>query len=70
MSHTSRQYASSEPEHRLCAVLTAELGFSPATLDPDDIERHSRSNAAPDSAPTIEWIGRKCASARLWGDRR
>ncbi|SKW56858.1 Uncharacterised protein [Mycobacteroides abscessus subsp. abscessus] len=50
-----------EDERRLRAELAAELGFYPATLDPADIERHRRLNAALDAAPTIERIARKYA---------
>ncbi|MGO4445072.1 hypothetical protein AB4Z42_17105 [Mycobacterium sp. 2YAF39] len=41
------------------AELAAELGFYPATLDPVDIERHRRLNAAADSAQGQERIGQK-----------
>ncbi|OBG87853.1 hypothetical protein H8Z59_20285 [Mycolicibacterium fortuitum] len=54
----------SEDERRLRAELAAELGFYPATLDPADIDRHRRLNAALDAAPTIERIARKYAHLR------
>ena len=38
-----------------------ELGFHPATLDPDDLARHRRVNAALDLAPSQERISRKYA---------
>ena len=47
----------SEEERRLRAELAAELGYYPATLDPEDIERHRRLNAALDAAPSRERIG-------------
>lgn len=53
-----------EDERRLRAEFAAELGFYPATLDPADIERHRRLNAALDAAPTIERIARKYAHLR------
>jgi hypothetical protein len=46
--------ASSDEDKRLRAELAAELGYYPATLDPEDIERHRRLNAAIDKAPTRE----------------
>ena len=51
--------ASSEPKRRLRAELAAELGYFPATLNPADIERHRRLNAALDSAPTMDRIASK-----------
>jgi hypothetical protein len=56
--------AFSEPERRLRAELAADLGYFPATLDPMDIERHRRLNAALDAAPTQEKISRKFAHLR------
>jgi uncharacterized protein YecE (DUF72 family) len=43
-----------DEDKRLRARLAAELGYFPATLDPEDIERHRRLNAALDTAPTPE----------------
>lgn len=54
----------SEEERRLRAELTAELGFSPATVDPADIERHRRLNAALEAAPPMERIAGKYAHLR------
>jgi hypothetical protein len=41
--------ASTEQDKRLRAELAQELGFYPASLDPADIDRHRRLNAALDS---------------------
>jgi hypothetical protein len=41
--------AISEQDKKLRAELAKELGFSPATLDPEDIARHRRAKAAFDS---------------------
>jgi hypothetical protein len=49
--------ASSDEDKRRRAELAKELGYFPATLDPADIERHRRLNAALDAAPTRERIG-------------
>jgi hypothetical protein len=46
--------ASSELDKRLRADLAAELGYFPATLAPEDIDRHRRLNAALDKAPTTD----------------
>jgi hypothetical protein len=54
----------SERERRLRAELAAELGYIPASLVPDEIERHRQLNAAADSAPSQERIGRKYAHLR------
>ncbi|KUI48416.1 hypothetical protein AU198_20815 [Mycobacterium sp. GA-1199] len=56
--------ASSDAERQLRAELAAELGFYPASLDPVDIERHRRLNAAADRAPTMDKIHRKYAHLR------
>jgi hypothetical protein len=53
--------ATNEHDKRLRAELAAELGYYPATLDPEDIERHRRLNAALDAAPTRERIGLRYA---------
>jgi hypothetical protein len=53
--------ASSAEDKRLRAELTKELGFSPATLDPEDIEEHRRHNAAADRAPSAERVGKMYA---------
>ena len=45
-----------ETERRRAEV-AKELGYFPATLDPEDIERHRRLNAALDAAPSRERIG-------------
>ena len=47
--------ASTEQDKRLRAELAQELGFYPANLDPADIDRHRRLNAALDRALT--WTG-------------
>jgi hypothetical protein len=44
--------------------LAAELGYWPATTDPEDIDRHRRLNAALDKAPTQDKIQRKWAFMR------
>jgi hypothetical protein len=46
------------------ADLAAELGYFPASLAPEDIERHRRLNAALDAAPSLEKITRKYAHLR------
>ena len=56
--------ASSEQDKRLRAELAQELGFYPASLDPADIDRHRRLNAALDRAPTLDRIHRKFAHLR------
>ena len=56
--------ASTEQDKRLRAELAQELGFYPASLDPADIDRHRRLNAALDKAPTLERIHRKFAHLR------
>jgi hypothetical protein len=56
--------ASSEQDKRLRAELAQELGFYPASLDPADIDRHRRLNAALDSALTLDRIHRKFAHLR------
>jgi hypothetical protein len=55
---------SSERHKRLRAELAAELGYIPASLAPDEIERHRQLNAAADSAPSQERIVRKFAHLR------
>lgn len=57
----SMPMAFSEEERRRRAELAAELGYSPATLDPEDIERRRRLNAALEAAPTADKIARKYA---------
>jgi hypothetical protein len=42
----------------------AELGFWPATTDPEDIDLHRRLNAALDKAPTQDKTQRKWAFMR------
>jgi hypothetical protein len=44
--------------------LARELGFWPATTDPEDIDLHRRLNAALDKAPTQEKTQRKWAFMR------
>ena len=56
--------ASTEQDKRLRAELAQELGFYPASLDPADIDRHRRLNAALDRAPTLDRIHRKFAHLR------
>lgn len=51
--------ASSELDKRLRADLAAELGYFPATLAPEDIDRHRRLNAALGKAPTTDKVVRK-----------
>jgi hypothetical protein len=46
--------ASTEWDKRLRAELAQELGFYPASLDPADIDRHRRLNAALDRALTLD----------------
>jgi hypothetical protein len=53
--------ASSDEDKRRRAELAKELGYFPATLDPEDIERHRRLNAALDAAPTRERMARRYA---------
>lgn len=45
----------------LLRQLTAELGYGPATTDPEDIERHRRLNAALDTAPDLNKTAKKFA---------
>jgi hypothetical protein len=47
------------------AELAAELGYFPASLAPEDIERHRRLNAALDAAPSLEQISGKFAHLRV-----
>ena len=56
--------ASTEQDKRLRAELFQELGFYPASLDPADIDRHRRLNAALDRALTLDGIHRKFAHLR------
>ena len=56
--------ASSEQHKRLRAELAQELGFYPASLDPADIDRHRRLNAALDKAPIMDRIHQKSAHLR------
>jgi len=56
--------ASSDEAKRRRAELAKELGYLPATLDPEDIERHRRLNAALDAAPTGEQVARRYAHLR------
>ena len=56
--------ASTEQDKRPRAELAQELGFYPASLDPADIDRHRRLNAALDRAPTLDRIHRKFAHLR------
>ena len=51
------------------AALAKELGYFPATLDPEDIERHRRLNAALDAAPTREQVARRYR-LKLAGENR
>ncbi len=53
--------AFSREDRRLRADLAEELGFHPATLDPDDLARDRRLNAALDLAPSQQRISRKYA---------
>ena len=56
--------ASTEQDKRRRAELAQELGFYPASLDPADIDRRRRLNAALDRAPTLDRIHRKFAHLR------
>ena len=56
--------ASTEQDKRLRAELARELGFYPASLDPADVDRHRRLNAALDRALTLDRIHRKFAHLR------
>ena len=56
--------ASTEQDKRRRAELAQELGFYPASLDPADIDRHRRLNAALDRAPTLDRIHQKFAHLR------
>ena len=56
--------ASTEQDKRRRAELAHELGFYPASLDPADIDRHRRLNAALDKASTLDGIHRKFAHLR------
>src|SRR6478609_3003662 len=56
--------ASSEQHKRLRAELAQELGCYPASLDPADIDRHRRLNAALDRALTLDRIHQKFAHLR------
>jgi hypothetical protein len=60
--------AGNEHARRLRAELAAELGFFPASLAPEDIERHRRLNAALDAAPSLEKI--TCKFAHLREEKR
>lgn len=41
--------------------LARELGFWPATTNPEDIERHRRLNKALDAAPDLDKAAKKFA---------
>jgi hypothetical protein len=56
--------SNSEEDTRLRAELADELGYIPASLAPDEIERHRQLNAAADRAPSQERVGRKYAHLR------
>ena len=56
--------ASTEQDKRLRAELARELGFYPASLDPADVDRHRRLNAALDRALTLARIHQKFAHLR------
>jgi hypothetical protein len=55
---------SSEQDRRRRAEVAAELGFYPASLAPEDIDRHRRLNAALDRAPSLERVERKFTHLR------
>ena len=55
----SAPMVSSDEDRTRRAELAKELGFFAATLDPVDIERHRRLNAALDSAPTRDGVASK-----------
>ncbi|BBX86916.1 hypothetical protein [Mycolicibacterium aubagnense] len=46
---------------KLLRQLSLELGFWPATADPEDIGRHRRLNKALEAAPSPEKVARKFA---------
>jgi hypothetical protein len=52
---------SSDESKRRRAELAAELGYFPASLAPEDIERHRRLNTALGAAPSLERIASKFA---------
>src|SRR4029077_18145105 len=56
--------ASTEQRKRLAAELAQKLAFYPASLDPADIDRHRRLNAALDRALTLARIHQKFAHLR------
>lgn len=56
--------ANSEEDKQHRAELAVELGFYPADLDPESIDRHRRLNAALDKAPSMERIALKFAHLR------
>jgi hypothetical protein len=60
----SSRGSSTEQDKRRGAELAQELGFYPASLDPTDIDRHRRLNAALDRALTLDVIHRKFAHLR------
>jgi hypothetical protein len=55
---------SGEHDRQRRAELAAELGFYPASLAAEDIERHRRLNAALEAAPSMDKISRKFAHLR------
>lgn len=49
--------------------LARELGFWPATTNPEDIERHRRLNKALDAAPDLEKTAKKFAHLHRQAER-
>lgn len=50
-----------EPDLTKLRELAAEFGYTPATTNPEDIERHRRLNKALDTAPDREKTMKKFA---------
>lgn len=48
--------------------LAQELGFRPATTNPEAIERHRRLNKALDAAPDLEKTAKKFAHLHMHAD--
>jgi hypothetical protein len=59
-----------EGESRLRAELAAKLGYIPASMAPDDIERDRRLSAAADRSPSQERTVRKAAHLRAEAPHR
>lgn len=59
-----------EPDLTTLRELAAEFGYTPATTNPEDIERHRRLNKALDAAPDLEKTMKKFAHLHLEWLRR